>query len=181
MGQPRSPKREGHRSGAGVGEALYGLVSGAVRRVPRDISLTSISTLATLERTGPRRVTDLASVEGVTQPSMTALVSALERCGLVERQTDATDKRVALVALTPAGWDHIQGRRRAGVEAMDHLIEKLAPEDAAALAAAAPALDRLRQLDDEQRDRAPGGSRRPVSGGWSNRSNRTGEPGRSAT
>jgi DNA-binding MarR family transcriptional regulator len=112
---------------------------------------------------------------------MTALVSALERCGLVERQTDATDKRVALVALTPAGWDHIQGRRRAGVEAMDHLIEKLAPEDAAALAAAAPALDRLRQLDDEQRDRAPGGSRRPVSGGWSNRSNRTGEPGRSAT
>ena len=39
------------------------------------MSLTSLSTLATLELTGPRRITDLAANEGVTQPSMTALVT----------------------------------------------------------------------------------------------------------
>lgn len=31
-------------------------------------------TLATLQRTGPRRLTDLAANEGVTQLSMTAVV-----------------------------------------------------------------------------------------------------------
>lgn len=140
---------------AGVAGALYGLVAGAARRVPRDISLTSLSTMSTLERTGPRRVTDLAATEGVTQPSMTALVTALERSGLVERRRDPSDKRVALVALTMDGWDQLRARRQAGAETMARLIDKLGPEDVAALAAAVPALDRLRQLDDEQRDRGP--------------------------
>jgi hypothetical protein len=42
------------------------------------MSLTSLSTLATLELTRPRRMTDLAACEGVMQPPMTALVSILE-------------------------------------------------------------------------------------------------------
>ena len=38
---------------AAAAAALYGLVTGAVRRIPHELSLTSASTLATLERTGP--------------------------------------------------------------------------------------------------------------------------------
>lgn len=97
-----------------VAEALYRLVSVAVRQQPREISLTSASTLATVERTGPRRITDLAAIEGVTQPSMTALVTVLERAGLVERRQDPRDQRVVLVALTAAGTDYLRSRRRAG-------------------------------------------------------------------
>jgi DNA-binding MarR family transcriptional regulator len=149
--------REGgvRRKGGGTdraGAALYGLVSGAVRRAPREMSLTSVSTLSTLDRTGPRRITDLAVMEGVTQPSMTVLVRVLERLGWVERRGDPTDRRVALVAITEAGSDYIRARRRAGAEAFQQLIDKLPPEEAATLAAAIPALEHLRDLDDQQRE-----------------------------
>jgi DNA-binding MarR family transcriptional regulator len=132
-----------------AGSALYGLVAGAVRRGPRDVSLTAASTLSTLDRSGPRRITDLSVIEGVTQPSMTLLVSRLERSGLVERCKDPSDKRVALVALTDAGRQLIHGRRRAGAEAFDELIAKLPPEEIAALQAAIGALEHLRDLEAE--------------------------------
>jgi DNA-binding MarR family transcriptional regulator len=137
----------------GVSAALYGLVSGAVRRIPRDMSLTSLSTLATLDRTGPRRITDLAVVEAVAQPSMTVLVTGLERDGLVERRGDPSDGRVALVALTEAGSALLRARRSEGAASFVHLIDKLPADEAAALVAAVPALEHLRQLDDEERER----------------------------
>jgi DNA-binding MarR family transcriptional regulator len=85
---------------------------------------------------------------------MTVLVSGLERSGLVERQADPADRRVVLIAVTPAGSDYIRARRRAGAEAFVQLIDKLPPEEAAALAAAIPALDHLRELEEERRDPA---------------------------
>lgn len=139
---------------AAAGEALYALLPAALLRQPREMSLTSLATLATLDRTGPRRVTDLAVIQGVTQPSMTTLVSVLERSGLVERRSDPADGRVALVALTPAGADLLRARRRAGAGIFEQLIEKLPPEEAAALVAAIPALRHLRELDSEGREPA---------------------------
>jgi DNA-binding MarR family transcriptional regulator len=146
---PEGKQTRGER--IAVAEALYRLVSAAVRQQPRQISLTSASTLATVERTGPRRITDLAAIEGVTQPSMTALVTVLERAGLVERRQDPGDQRVVLVALTAAGTDYLRSRRRAGAEAFARLIDKLPPDETAILLAAAPALQHLNELDDEQR------------------------------
>ena len=57
----------------GVGEALIGLAAGVVRGARRDMSLTSLGTLSTLDRAGPQRITDLARAEGVAQPSMTEI------------------------------------------------------------------------------------------------------------
>ncbi|MFE2428857.1 MarR family winged helix-turn-helix transcriptional regulator [Streptomyces sp. NPDC059373] len=135
--------------------AVVGLLSSLVRHAPRDLSLTSVSTLSTLDRTGPRRVTDLAMAQGVTQPSVTSLVTTLERAGLVERRNDPADRRVVLVAITTAGSEYLHARRRANIEAFAHLIDRLPPDEAAALAAAIPALEHLRELDDEQRDPSP--------------------------
>lgn len=129
-------------------EALYRLITAAVRQQPRDISLTSASTLATLERTGPRRITDLAVIERVTQPAMTSLVTALEKSGLAERRADPRDQRVVLVALTSAGAEYLRYRRRAAAETFARLIDKLSPADAEALVAATAALRRLNELDD---------------------------------
>jgi DNA-binding MarR family transcriptional regulator len=139
-------------SPAGSAGALYGLLATLLRRAPRDLSLTSLATLSTLDRTGPRRITDLAVIEGVTQPSMTVLVTSLERGGLVTRHSDPADKRVTLVALTAEGLNYLRSRRRAGAEALERLIRKLPPGEASALAAAIPALQHLRELDDELRD-----------------------------
>jgi DNA-binding MarR family transcriptional regulator len=154
-----APRRQSQDADIRAGAALHALVTGAVRRVPREMSLTSLSTLSTLDRSGPRRITDLAVVEGIAQPSMTVLVSGLERSGLVERRADPTDGRVALIAMTDAGSDYIRARRRAGAEAFVQLIDKLSDDEVAALAAAIPALEHLRALNDEEREppvRAPG-------------------------
>jgi DNA-binding MarR family transcriptional regulator len=138
-----------------IGRALFGLVAAAVRNQPRDMSLTSLSTLATLELTGPGRITDLAAIEGVTQPSMTALVTALERSGLVQRRSDPSDGRVALVTLTPDGMEYIRERRQAGVEDFVRLISELPADEANALAEAVAALTHLQRLDEDRRTTSP--------------------------
>jgi DNA-binding MarR family transcriptional regulator len=152
-----------------IGEALYGLVILAVRNGPRDISLTAASTLSTLDRTGARRLTDLAMIQGVTQPSMSVLVTGLEQAGLAERKQDPSDKRVVLVALTEAGAAYIRARRQAGARTFADLIDKLPDDEAAALAAAVPALNRLRDLDSDRRaaaaDRPPAHAADPAAEG----------------
>jgi DNA-binding MarR family transcriptional regulator len=135
-----------------IGKILHGLSASLIRRTPREMSLTALSTLATLDRSGRRRITDLAAVEGVTQPSMTSLVSALERSEFVERLTDPTDKRVVLVAITASGSRYVRARRRAGAEAFALLIDKLPADELKALAAASTALEHLLDLDEKQRD-----------------------------
>jgi DNA-binding MarR family transcriptional regulator len=158
----RGGKAERKDGSAGLQEvavALYGLLVAAVRQGSRDLSLTAAATLATLERTGPRRVTDLAASEGVAQPSMTALVIGLEDSGLVERRRGNADLRVVLVSLTPAGKRYLESRRRAGAEALVQLMEKLAPAEVATLVAAVPALEQLRELDQDRRAGTRDGSR----------------------
>jgi DNA-binding MarR family transcriptional regulator len=154
MSHQRGAPRRNARSDSPTGSAsaLYGLLTTLLRRAPRDLSLTSLATLSTLNRTGPRRITDLAVIEGVTQPSMTVLVTSLERAGLVTRHSDPADRRVTLVALTAEGLHYLRSRRRAGTDALAQLIHKLPPGEASALAAAIPALQHLRDLDDELRD-----------------------------
>jgi DNA-binding MarR family transcriptional regulator len=133
----------------GLGEALYALAAGIIRRRSRTLSLTALSTLATLERTGPRRLTDLAVTEEITQPSMTSLVTQLEQSGLAERRRDRVDGRVVLVAITRAGRQLIRERRRVGAQALTELIDKLDEQDSAELKAALPALLRLVNLVSE--------------------------------
>jgi DNA-binding MarR family transcriptional regulator len=126
-----------------LGEALYTLAAGVIRRRSRTLSLTALSTLSTLEQTGPRRLTDLAVTEEITQPSMTSLVTQLEQLGFAERRRDAADARVVLVAITRGGRQFMRERRRAGAQTLTELIDKLDEQDMAQLHSALPALRRL--------------------------------------
>jgi DNA-binding MarR family transcriptional regulator len=110
---------------------------------PPGLSLTAAATLTTLERAGPRRLTELAANEGVTQPAMTQLVGRLEASGLVERCADPEDGRVVRVQLTDAGHDLIARRRAARAERLSSLLAALSPADQEALAAALPAINAL--------------------------------------
>ena len=141
-----------HDASEAIGSALYGLATRAVRRLPRDMSLNSAATLATLDKTGPRRITDLAVAEGVTQPAMTVLVRVLEESGLVERTSDPSDKRVTLVSLTEAGASYVRARRQAGVDAYARLIDELTGDEVEALSAALPALRHLAELETRARE-----------------------------
>jgi DNA-binding MarR family transcriptional regulator len=51
----------------------------------------------------PRRITDLALAEGVTQPAMTLLVNRLEERGWVRRSEDPADRRAVLVCMSESG------------------------------------------------------------------------------
>jgi DNA-binding MarR family transcriptional regulator len=107
------------------------------------LSLTAAATLTTLRHSGPTRLTELATTEGVAQPSMTTLVARLAEQGLVERQGDPTDGRAVLVALTPAGADLLDRRRTARAERLSRPLSQLADDDVAQITAALPALARL--------------------------------------
>ena len=132
-----------------IGETLFALTPFAVRQRGRDLSLTAVSTLATLARTGPRRLTDLAVNEGVTQPSMTAVVTQLEDLGFAERRRAPGDGRVVMVTITRAGTQYLRSMRCAGASAFTALVDKLGEEDVAALRAALPALRHLLDLAGE--------------------------------
>jgi DNA-binding MarR family transcriptional regulator len=114
---------------------------------PGGMSLTSAATLATLEQSGPWRLTALAASEGVTQPAMTQLVGRLAEAGLAERGADAADGRVVQVQITPAGRDFVERRRQVRAERLSGLLTRLRPEDQAALAAALPAIRALTSVD----------------------------------
>jgi DNA-binding MarR family transcriptional regulator len=126
-----------------LGDALYGLATLIVRSTPRELSLTAASTLAVLERNGPQRITALAEAQGVTQPSMTSLVTRLEDAGLVQRQADLMDGRVVLVGLAEGGAEHLAERRRQGRDFVLELLGQLPEDELAALVAALPAIRRI--------------------------------------
>lgn len=137
-----------------IGEAVYALATELVRQMPRDMSLTSVATLSTLVRRGPRRVTELAASEGVAQPSMTALVTSLEREGLVERRADPRDKRAALVTITERGRDYVANRRRVGAGLVSSTLTELSDDERTALADAVGALRRVREIRAAHREDA---------------------------
>jgi DNA-binding MarR family transcriptional regulator len=129
---------------AGVAGALERLI-GLFRSLSpaSGLSLTAAATLATLERSGPWRLTWLATREGVTQPAMTQLIGRLEDAGLVDRAADPADGRVVQVRITADGRAMLAGRRAVRAERVAGLLDRLSPDERAALAAALPAIDAL--------------------------------------
>lgn len=111
-----------------------------------DLSLPAAATLARLVREGPRRLSELAADEGVSQPGMTQLVTRLERDGLLRRTPSPDDGRVVLVEVTAAGAELVARRREARTAAVHDLLDRLDPGDRADVERAVPALRRLTDL-----------------------------------
>ena len=106
------------------------------------VSRTEVGVLRNL-REGPRRITELATEERVTQPAITLLVNRLEERGWVKRVPDPSDGRAVLVSLTPVGEDVFE-RLRAEYRALLHdEMAMLDDTEVATLAAAVEILDRL--------------------------------------
>lgn len=106
------------------------------------VNRTALSVLDTL-RAGPRRITDLAGCEFVSQPAMTNLVSRLEEEGWVERRADPTDGRAVNVAITKSGIATVEAALEARADALTKRIEPLSASDRAAIANAIAALKKL--------------------------------------
>ncbi len=113
---------------------------------PSEYSMTARTTVTRLANDGPARISDLARLEGVTQPAMTGLVNRLEGEGLVRRDPDPSDARAALVALTDTGRAFVEQRRAQRTRMLAAQLEQLTPADQAALLSAGSAIARLTQL-----------------------------------
>jgi DNA-binding MarR family transcriptional regulator len=106
------------------------------------VSRTEVGVLRKLTA-GPRRITELAAEERVTQPAITLLVNRLGERGWVERVPDPTDGRAVLVSLTPAGQEVFE-RLRAEYRALLHEeFASLEDSEVETLAAAVAVLDKL--------------------------------------
>jgi DNA-binding MarR family transcriptional regulator len=117
-------------------------------RLPRRASMSpsAMSTLTTLERHGPHRITELAAVEGVAQSSMTCLVNGLRRAALVDRHTDPDDRRLSIIAITAFGLERLVAQRQLHAEDYDEMIALLPADEAASLARAESAIRHLVEL-----------------------------------
>nr|WP_198151800.1 MarR family transcriptional regulator [Kibdelosporangium sp. MJ126-NF4]CEL19620.1 Transcriptional regulator, MarR family [Kibdelosporangium sp. MJ126-NF4]CTQ94580.1 Transcriptional regulator, MarR family [Kibdelosporangium sp. MJ126-NF4] len=110
------------------------------------MSITAAGVLSTLDRLGPRRLTELAASENVSQPAMTQLISRLGDAGLVERVADDTDRRAVQLHITDAGRAQLAYRRQVKTERLEELLSELDPAHHEALTAAIPAINALTEL-----------------------------------
>src|SRR5438477_2144508 len=109
MGRPAgavSASQTAERSA--LADRLHSLAIHLLRRVRRGddaagLSAPRLSALSVVIYRGPISLTELAKAESVTAPTMTRLVQALVRAGLVEKSVDASDNRAVLLRTTDLG------------------------------------------------------------------------------
>lgn len=108
-----------------------------------EVSHSALGVISTLGKCGPQRLGALAEAEGVSPPTMTKIVTALEDLALVRRTTDPADGRASLVEVTEAGARLAATGKGEKLAALARRIADLDPADQAALEAALPALEQL--------------------------------------
>jgi DNA-binding MarR family transcriptional regulator len=112
------------------------------RRGQSDITRTEAGLLNSLSD-GPRRITELADLEGLAQPTVTLLVGRLEERGWVTRKRDPDDRRAVLVSHTPSGLTALEQMRSESRAMMHEHLSELEEHELHSLVAANDALAAL--------------------------------------
>jgi DNA-binding MarR family transcriptional regulator len=73
---------------------------------------SAMAALASVSRHGPLSLGELAAIEGVKPPTITATVAALEAEGLVARALDSRDRRISRLTVTEAGRRRLEQSRQ---------------------------------------------------------------------
>jgi DNA-binding MarR family transcriptional regulator len=105
------------------------------------LSMARTKVLTRLHEQGPTRQSVLASDFGLSPHSITDIVDALERLGLVERRPDATDRRAKLVAITAAGESCLGVANATRERLLKQIFGALSEEDRATFLRLLDALD----------------------------------------
>ena len=104
---------------------------------------TQLAALATVERSGPMRLGDLAAAEGIAPSTLTRLVTALEESDYVRRHADPSDARASTLAITPRGRDTLERLRTQTTLELAASLRLLTLAQRSALAEALPVLELL--------------------------------------
>ena len=131
-----------------VAARLHSAAIQLLRRLRREddaLGLTAprLSVLSVLVFAGPRTLGELATAEQVRPPTMTRLVAALERKGLLRRMADSSDGRIVRVAATPKGKSLLLRGRGKRVSALSRELSVLSTDELRTLEAAVALLERI--------------------------------------
>ena len=123
---------------------LYTLLMEAT--LPLGMSMGQVRTLAALQDSGPQRVTGLAELLRVTQPTTSNVVKRMEGRGWVVRVVDSEDHRAVEVCLTKTGKDALDAFIENRSQLLRAFFSRLPDGDRYAVIAAIPALHKLIKL-----------------------------------
>jgi DNA-binding MarR family transcriptional regulator len=101
-----------------------------------------LSALSVIVFGGPVRISTLARAEQVQTPTMTPIVAALERDGLITRGVDPSDARAVILRATAKGARVMAEGRRLRVANLADALRPLPAAQQATLRAAAAILQR---------------------------------------
>jgi DNA-binding MarR family transcriptional regulator len=107
------------------------------------LSAARLSALSVLVFGGPTAVGALARAEQVSAPTMSRLVSGLERDGFVVREADEGDARAVRVRATPKGRRVLVRGRERRVAELVGLLDGVSDEDLLTLGNAAEVMERI--------------------------------------
>src|SRR5712691_12982730 len=118
-----------------------------LRRARRTDPLTGVSpaqlSALSVLMSGPKTLGDLAAAEQVRPPTMSRLVSHMERAGVARKVTDRDDARVIRVHATPKGLRALSRGRSMRIEAIERLMSELGPDDLATIERAVGTIENL--------------------------------------
>lgn len=116
------------------------------QRVDMSVTLTQLSAMNTLSKSGPMSAGELAACERVQPPSMTKVLANLEERGLVRREPHPSDRRQAIIAITQDGIDLLDSERRSRDAWLTQRLGQLTADERALLRDVVPLLDKLAEL-----------------------------------
>ena len=114
------------------------------------VSGPQLSALSVLIFGGPQTLSSLAKIEQVRLPTMSRLVTDMERGGLAGRTASTEDKRKATISATQKGRALLQEGRRRRLARLTRALEKLSAEERQILSRAAALMEILSEAP--QRD-----------------------------
>jgi DNA-binding MarR family transcriptional regulator len=107
------------------------------------LSPSTLSALASIERMGPCTLGELAAQERIQPPTVTRIVARLEEDGLVVREADQADRRVARVRLTAVGRQLIHRTRTRKNAYLAKKLRGLSPDELDIVERAVTLLERV--------------------------------------
>lgn len=108
-----------------------------------DLTPSQRSVLATLDRQGPLRMGELASIERVSRPSITGIIGRLEGRGLVTREASPEDARSTVVQLTAPAREILTTTHQRRSAFLANRLTLLSDDEVGTLTKAALLLDRI--------------------------------------
>lgn len=131
-----------------LADALHSAAIQLLRRLRRsdaatDLSPARLSALSVVVFGGPLRISDLARAEQVKTPTMTPIVAALERDGLITREADEKDARAAVLRATAKGQKLMAEGRSRRVAELSAELRALSASEQQLLRRAAGLMQRL--------------------------------------